>query len=233
MIYFLFKIILASNPIIISFIIPEKKIEKEENVILDPCIKLSDPNNNINPITMKIKFFMKYLPLKVIVFSDKLNFYWNKDKLVIDKEYIKQGHSFKINFRIMNFEGNYEIFEKNYTLNSLDNNSIEAAIIKFDTEEKSYAKFKIEIPRTNNNLERLCHGLFSLYISNNLIIPIEINSKIKRNDFELFYYDIYEGSIINHKYLRTINIYKYAFNEERKKTLYFDIIYSDQRHLLQ
>ena len=226
--FFVQNYIPASNPIIVSFIIPEKKIEKEENLVLNPCVKLSDPNNNINPIIINIKFFMKFLPLSVIVFSDKLNFYWLKDRLVINKEFIKQGHSLKINFRILNFEGNYEIFENNYTLISLDNNNFEAPIIKYDKEEKSYGKFKIEIPRIDNNTENLCHGLFSLYISNNLIIPIEIKSKIKRNDFDLFYYDIYEGKIINHKNSKMINIYKYNYTEEIKKTLYFDIEYSDQ-----
>lgn len=45
------------------------------------------------------------MPLKVNF--DKLHFYWNKVKLVVDKENIKKGHSLKIYFKILDFNGNY------------------------------------------------------------------------------------------------------------------------------
>ena len=92
----------ASNPLTISFIIPEKKIEKEENIELTPNFKLSGAIlNDVNPIIIKTNFFVQFLPLKVIVFSDKLSFVWNKDRLVINKEFIKKGHSLKICFKII------------------------------------------------------------------------------------------------------------------------------------
>ena len=101
-------------------------------------------------------------------------------------------------------------------------------IIKLDKEEKSSAKFKIDIPISENISEKICHGLFSVYLSNNLIIPIEIKSKIKKNDFELFYFDKYRGKIQNHNNNKVINIYKYYLNKDIKFHLYFHIEYNDK-----
>ena len=227
--FFVPNFIPASNPIVISFIIPEKKIEKEENIELNPNIKLlSTIPDDINSLIIKTKFFIQFFPLKVVVYSDKLNFFWKNDRLVINKEFIKQGHSLKINFKILDFNGSYEFLENSYTINSLDNNSVDIPIIKMDENKKNFAKFKIDIPITENISEKLCHGLFSFYFSNNLIIPIEINSKIKKNDFELFYYDKYEGKIQNYSSNKSINIYKYYLNKEIKNHLYFHIEYNDK-----
>ena len=227
--FFVPNYIPASNPIVISFIIPEKKIEKEEIIELKPSIKLSGSTpDDINSLIINTKFFIQFLPLRVIVFSDKLSFTWKRDRLIIDKEYLKQGHSLKINFKILNFNGNYEFLENNYSINSLDDNSVDMPIIKLDKEEKSSAKFKIDIPISENISEKICHGLFSVYLSNNLIIPIEIKSKIKKNDFELFYFDKYMGKIQNHNNNKVINIYKYYLNKDIKFHLYFHIEYNDK-----
>lgn len=50
-------------------------------------------------------------------------------------------------------------------------------IIKLDKDEKSFGKFKIEVPIKGEITEKMCHGIF-LFISVILIFPIEINSKI-------------------------------------------------------
>lgn len=68
------------------------------------------------------------MPLKVIVFSEKLSFSWKDDKLIINKEFIKQGYSLKI--------------ENYYTINSLDNNSVDMPIIKLDKEENYLPNLK-------------------------------------------------------------------------------------------
>ena len=227
--FFVPNYIQASNSITINFIIPEKKIEKEENIELNPNIKLSGSvADDVNPIIIKTRFLIQFLPLKIIIFSDKFSLSWKKDRLIINKNFIKQGHSLKINFKILNFDGNYEFLENNYTLNSLENNSVDLPSIKLDKDEKSFAKFKIDIPITGSTDETLCHGLFSFYFSNNLIIPIEINSKIKKNDFELFYYNKYTGEIQNQNSNKYINIYKYFFNKDIKNHLYFYIGYLDK-----
>ena len=219
----------ASEPIIINFIIPEKKLEEEENVELNPCFKLSDASGgDINPVIIKTNFSIKFLPLRVIIFSDKLNFYWKNERLIIDKKFTKQGHSLKIYLKILDFNGNYEFLENNYSLYSLDNNNVDLPIIKLDKEEKSCAKFKINIPNTFNITENICHGLFYIYISNNLKIPIEISTKIKKNDYQIFYYDKYEDKVKNHNTNKEINIYKYYNNKEIKFKINFQIEYSDK-----
>ena len=76
--------------------------------------------------------------------------------------------------------------------------------------------------------------MFSVYLSNNLIIPIEINSKVSKNDYEIFYYDIYEGSIQNHNSNKYINIYKYYKSKDIKRHLHFRVEYTDnEEHNLQ
>ena len=233
--FFVPNLIPASNSIIISFIIPDKKIEKEEKVELNPCIKLSGAiSGDINPLIIHTKFIMEYLPLKIIVYSDKFSFYWKNNRLIINKEFIKQGHSLKINFKILDFNGNYEFLENCYTLNSLENNSVDIPCVKLDKDEKTCAKFKIEVPITGNINEKLCHGLFSFYFTTNLVIPIEINSKIKKNYYELFYYDKYKGEIQNHNSNNSIDIYKYFQNKEMRYHLIFYIGYTDkEEHSLE
>ena len=228
--FFVPNYIPALNPLTINFIIPEKKIEKEEKIEFNPNIKLSGSIlNDINPIVINTKFIVQFLPLRVVVFSKELQFSWKNNKLIINKEFIKRGHPLKINFKIIDFKGNYDFLENNYTLNSLENNGVDLPKVSFSKEGKSNANFKIDIQVAVNDYEKLCHGLFSVYFSKNLIIPIEINSKVSKNNFELFYYDIYEHEIKNHNNNNKIKIYKYFQNKDFKKHLYFRVEFTNTK----
>ena len=50
---------------------------------------------------------------------------WENNNLILDEKLFKQNSIIKINFKILNFEGNYESLKNNYTIISLENNTID------------------------------------------------------------------------------------------------------------
>ena len=169
-------------------------------------------SGEINPIVIKNKISFSLIPLSAIIYSKKYDFIWNENKLILNEDTFKEGISLKINFKILNFEGNYDSFKFNYSLISLEDNNIERPKVGFESDDNS-ALFKLKIPKLMDDTKNSFHALFSLYISKNLIIPIEIKSKINKRDFGLFYYNKYTNEILNHTSYKEIIIYKY--NEKR------------------
>ena len=202
-------IIKKNSPLIIKFIVPDKKIEKKEDSETDLNINISGLNSGeINPLVIKNKISFSLIPLSAIIYSKKYDFIWNKDKLILIEDTFKEGISLKINFKILNFEGNYDSFKHNFSLISLEDNNIERPKVGFESDDNS-ALFKLKIPKLMDDTKNSFHALFSLYISKNLIIPIEIKSKINKRDFGLFYYNKYTNEILNHTSHKEIIIYKY------------------------
>ena len=217
-----------NNPLVIKFIIPDIKVEKEEVVETDLNISISGLNpEDIEPQIIKNKFNFHLIPLKIIIFSKKYEFISEGNKLIFN-DVLDEGSSFKINFKILNFEGDYDSFYNNYSLISLENNSIDKPKIGFENKETS-ALFKIKIPKNIDDSKNNFHALFSIYFSQNLIVPIEINSKINKKDFGLFYYNNYNGEIQNHTSNPNLIIYKYVNNNKKNQqrmiqmNLYFRI----------
>ena len=225
------NLIRKNNPIIIKFIVPDKKVEKKEDFVIDLNFNISGLNSgDIIPRIIKNKISFSLLPLTVIIYSKKSEFIWNDNKLILDEDTFKEGEIIKINFKILNFEGNYDSFENNYTLTSFENNDIDRPKIGFENKESS-ALFKIKIPKLKDDTKNNYHSLFSLYFSKNLIIPIEIQAKINKRDFGLFYYDKYTGEILNHTSNKEILIYIYKQKVVKTKVvklkLYFRIQCND------
>ena len=221
------NIIPPSNPIVIKFNIPDKKIEKIEDVKIDLKIKISGViPDDINTLTINNKFSFHFLPLSVIIFSKKYIFQWENNSLILNERFFKQGNTIRINFKILNFEGNYEMLKNNYTLISLENNTIDMPSISLE-EKETYGSFKIKIPQTVEQTKNNFHAEFSLYFTKNLIIPIKINAKIKEYDFGLFYYNAFKGEIQDHTENKLLTIYKYKNDSVRfgmqKIYLYFRI----------
>lgn len=207
--FFVSNFIKKNNPIIIKFIIPDKVIENKEEVETDLDINISDLNSKeIKPFTIKNKLRFNLQPLSVIIYSTKYHFSWDKEnKKLILNEGFEEGDSIEIKFKILNFEGDeYESFMNNYSIQSLEGNTMDMPEISL--KEKKY--FEIKIPNVKDVSKNNFHALFSLYFSKNLIIPIEINSKIIKNDFGLFYYNKYNGEIQNLSINKNIVIYRYS-----------------------
>ena len=157
---------------------------------------------------------------------------WENNNLILDEKLFKQNSIIKINFKILNFEGNYESLKNNYTIISLKNNTVDIPKITIEDNETSGA-FKIKIPQVIDSSKNNFHARFSIYLTKNLIVPIEINAKIKENDFGLYYYNEYTGNIQDHTdtegKILTIYIYKDNSREYqlKKSNLYFRIQCND------
>ena len=89
-------------------------------------------SSEINPIAIKNKISFPLIPLSTIIYSKKYNFILNDNKLISDEDSLKEGFTLKINFKILNFEGNYESFKNNYSLISLEDNNIEQPKVNLD-----------------------------------------------------------------------------------------------------
>ena len=230
--FFVSNLIQKNNPLIIKLVIPDKKIEdKVEDVETNLNIKISGLNPlEIAPIVIKNKISFHLVPLKVIIYSTKHNFILNDNKLFLDEGFLKEGFSLKIYFKILNFEGSYSSFKYNYSLISLEDNNIDKPKISLE-DEKNKAFFKIKVPQILDDSKNNFHALFSIYFSKNLIIPIEINSKINKRDFGLYFYNNYSGEIQNHTTNKNLIIYKYKNEKIKKKmdliNLYFRVQCND------
>ena len=212
---FISNLVKKNNPIIIKLVIPDIKVQKKEDAETNLNVKISVLNSSeIKPLIIKNKLSFHLIPLSVVIYSKKFNFILNEGKLLLEEGSLKEGFSLKINFKILNFEGNYELFKNNYSLISLEDNDVDQPKISFDYEEKS-ALFKIKIPQISadsinaENIKNTFHAVFSIHFSKNLIVPIEIKSKINKRDFGLFYYNNYTGEIQNHTVNKNLIIYKY------------------------
>ena len=141
----------STTPIIIKFIIPDKKIEKKECVEVGLDFKiLSEIPNEINSLVLTNKIKFNLLPLSAIIYSKKYNFSWNENKLILNMKYLDEGHSLKINFKIMNFEGKNELFENSYSLISLEGNNIDKSKVKLESEDSFATLKKIKITKMND-----------------------------------------------------------------------------------
>ena len=80
--------------------------------------------------------------------------------------------------------------------------------------------FKLEFNAENKSVEKKIHRLFKVYFSNNLIILIEINIRIKKHDFGLFYYNQYKNEIQDCRINNKIIIIKYK-NKKKEEQRYF------------
>ena len=112
---------------------------KKEDFVIDLNINISGLNSgDIIPKLIKNKISFSLFPLSVIIYSKKSEFIWNDNKLILDEDTIKEGDSIKINFKILNFEGNYDSFKNNYTLASFEDNNVDKPKIGFENKESSF-----------------------------------------------------------------------------------------------
>ena len=120
---------------------------------------------------------------------------------------------------------------KNYNLKSLEKNEIDE---KPRIVQENKNEYSITLPSVNKKLVYL-EGLFKLYFTNTMNIPLEISGNIKKNEFKVFFYDpIWNKAEENNK------PYIYIFKHQYKKNKRFDIeiifrvqLFDDEEHTLE
>ena len=182
------------TPISIFFKVPgmdiEKPIEKEYKGILI----VTSIDNVKSQASIYLNFKFQYYPL-IVLFNGLDNEYEMKaNKLLLLKDKIYVGSVIFFQIEIEGFHPNKDFYNGRIERISLEDNNVEKPVIKTDKND-----FSIIIPSIDNNGSKL-HGLFNIYITEKLIIPIEINAEIKNKKLYLASYDYINGVCIKNKY---------------------------------
>ena len=157
--------------------------------------------------------------------------FWYENRLLLKENLFKEHDILKFKYIIRNFDEDISFLNKNYNLKSLEKNEIDE---KPGIVQENKNEYKITLPSVNKKLEYL-EGLFKLYFTNTMNIPLEISGNIKKNEFKVFFYDpIWNKAEENNK------PYIYIFKHQYKKNKRFDIeiifrvqLFDDEEHTLE
>ena len=111
-----------------------------------------------------------------------------------------------------------KLFHNNFSLKSLDNNEVIQSPKITQGKGEEYNNYSIKIPSILKKEENL-HGLLTFYFTDKISIPIELNGKIQKNSFKVFYYDWVKGEVLNIDEITSgyVPIYIYQCQIEKKK----------------
>ncbi len=146
--------------------------------------------------------------------------FWNENKLILEKNIFNEGELLEFEYFIKNqkYEGDefLKLFNNNFSLKSLDNNEV---IEQPKITQKKYNSYIIQIP-SNLKKEDYLQGLLTFYFTDKISVPIELNSKIQKYSFKVFYYDWVKGEVLNIDEIKSgcIPIYIYQCQFKKKET---------------
>ena len=182
------------TPILIFFKVPGMDIEKPIEKEYKGKLIVTSIDNVKSQASINLNFKFQYYPL-IVLFNGLDNEYEMKaNKLLLLKDKIYVGSVIFFQIEIEGFHPNKDFYNGRIERISLEDNNVEKPVIKTDKND-----FSIIIPSIDNNGSKL-HGLFNIYITEKLIIPIEINAEIKNKKLYLASYDYINGVCIKNKY---------------------------------
>jgi hypothetical protein len=167
---------LLSNQITPFFSVPKIELtEFEEHSI--KCV-LNIDSHPLTSLSLNCVFKIQFLPLKVFLTSLKypLNFKDSKFLLITNSLSCNENQIFKITIPYFIKSFNFPISIEKFP----DNESISPDYLYEDDQ------FIIDIPSYKSN--RL-HGLFTIWISSLISIPLEIDAQIEQFDFDIFLFN--------------------------------------------
>ena len=188
--------------IIIRLRIP-KLIKSEEETHLynfDLILKTEKINNeNEYELIIHCKFFIKLIPISILLISEHYNLKWLKDKnFILCTDKLTVGEEIK--FKLSNYFNN-EIIDYDINLNSFDDNMIKDKPL-IDKIKGNEIVLKIKEIKENYIEFKKLHCELILILAEDFLIKIEINAFIIPINFSLSLYDytkkefLEEGSII-------------------------------------
>jgi len=118
----------------------------------------------------------------------------------------------EFNYIIRNFEEDISFLKENYSLRSIGKNEVNGKpIITQDKFKKNF--YRIQMPLIKANQEFI-NGLFKLYFTDTINIPLELSGKIRKPEYKVLYYnsitDIIEENVAN--------VYVYRHQYKRNST---------------
>ena len=209
-----------NEPIPIIFTVPKIIIDtKRKNYKFKGYLEIKIEDSEIEPLSIDFAFNVILLPLEIIFKSLNGKMFWDENKLVLQANSFRQNEILKFNYIIRNFKEDISFLNKNYSLKSLEKNEVdEKPIIIQQIDKKNF--YDIILPKIDKKLEYL-EGLFKIYFTNTMNIPIEISGKIKKPDFKVFYYD----SVYNKIEENRASVYVYKHNFKHKKPFDIEMIF--------
>ena len=217
-----------TEPISIIFTVPESSTKKEYKLRGHLEIKTKDVK--IEPLLVEFEFNVILLPLEIYLISKNGNeLFWNKDRLCFKKNSFIEKENIEIQYIIRNFNKS-DYFLGNYCLKNLDKNEVEEEPT-ITQNDKGRDLINIKLPKISGEKQFL-HGLFKLYFTNKMSIPIEFKAYIKKPLFKVYYYDELFNTIIEEN--AKIYIYKHQYKKVKyiKKILHFRVkLYDEYSHI--
>ena len=221
-----------SNELISIYFKVPPSFKNKKNILIGKLeIKIEEIDTKIKPISIDFTFNVILLPLEIYFQSNNGPLFWDENKLVLYNSNFSEGEILGFEYSIRNFDENLSFLNNNYSLKSIMKNDTENPpdIIQ-DINNNTY---KIKIPNIKRKQEFL-EGLFKIHFSNNMTIPLELSGKIKKTDFNVFYYnpiydDIEEFKSTVFLYNHQLK-YKKPFNIELHFLL---LLYDNDEHKFQ
>ena len=178
-------------------------------------IEIKVEDSDIEPILIKFKFNVILIPLEIYFISNNGELFWDDNKLVLKNNNFSENEIFGFKYEIRNFQESKSFLAKNFSLKSIGKNEVVKSpnVIQ---ETDNINNYIIEIPSITKKQEYI-EGLFNLYFTEKMYIPLVVSGKIKKTDFKIFYYNQIIGEIEEQK--ATLYLYKHKMKEKKS----FDI----------
>ena len=215
-----------TEPISVIFTVP--KYASKENYKLTGKLEIMVEGSKIEPLKIEFLFNVFFLPFEII-FHSKNELFWKENRFHLKKNSFIENEIIEFEYHIRNFENNeYYFLYENYSLKNLDNNEVEKEPVIIQNSKDSNL-IKIKLPIIEDE-KKFFSGLFTLFFTDKMSIPIEISGYIKKPKFEIYYYDDIYDKIIKNK--ATIYIYKHQCKKNYfEKNLHFKLqLFDEYKH---
>ena len=140
-----------------------------------------------NNCLIECEFYLQFLPLKINISTSCGQLFIHNDLLKLNVGEIFELSIIDLTFDISNFD-NYEIFNSSYYIIAQDDNKAKKPRLRFKKENKS---LEIEINDYENNKDYL-HFIIFMYITEDIIIKIEIETRILKYEYVLSLINLYD-----------------------------------------
>ena len=199
----------SSEPIPIIFTVPN--ISKIKNHILKGNLEIKIDGSDIEPLIVEFTFKIILLPIEIYFTSKEMSFFWDENRLCLKNNTFKENDSFGFRYIIRNFDEDISFLNQNYSLKSTGKNEVNnKPLIAQDKINKN--NFIIQLPSIDKKQEIL-EGLFRLYFTNSMSIPLELSGIIKKPEFKVFFYDLIFGQIEEN--IGNIYVYKHLYKSNK------------------
>ena len=182
----------STEQIPIYFTVPNSLPSLKKNTYtLKGKLNIKVESGDIEPLDIEFTFNVIFLPLEIFFINGSM--FWDENKLSLKIDSFKENEAFDFQYNIRNFIEDYLFFNNNYSLKSIGKNEVINKPIIIQN-KSNLNLFKIVIPSIYKKQE-LLEGLFKIYFTNKMNIPLELSGKIKKPEFKVFFYDLIYNKI--------------------------------------